>query len=816
MAKKTERTLSLNQEGRHKADKALLLVGTKRELAAQLEMSPTTITNFFAGRPVDRQKFLKICQALKLKWQDVIEQVASTSSNQNEIESLVRQLRQQIQPYIQNRCGTMRVLNMTQPIGLGEIYTDVNILEKLTANRRLEIEELLAACQVENGTDFDRFGLGQAKEGRKRGLEVVQQYKHLMVLGRPGAGKTTFLKHLAIECLNGNHFADRVPLFVTLKEFAETDDQPDLVNFLATLLPHPDLTQLFSAGRVLLLLDGLDEVKETDIRRVNQQIRSFAERFYQNQIVVTCRIAAKSYIFEQFVEVEVADFNPQQIEIFVRKWFQAKQPQKADRFLERLKEHKPIQELANNPLLLTLLCLIFEEKNKFKESRADLYREGVDLLLEKWDDSRDIDRDQIYKTLSIRRRSDLLSKLALATFETGSYFFHRREAEHQICEYIRNLPGIENTPEALDINSQKILRSIEAQHGLLTERAVDIYSFSHLTFHEYFVALEITQSNQFDLLLNNITNKRWREVILLTASMLRNADDLVRSMKRRIDEILNFEDAQEFLVYVSLKSSLAKAEMTHELYNPVPMKEAALRDFYFKLSFAFWWQIDHTFANERYPIYRLAKSIEPDFSKFVSYISTNSELNSTQPPQPLLVDSYLQNAVDRALERMFEVFDNKYLGGQTAAPALKQVVKLSFDPQLCEQLELLNNKLVKIHKELHKSLDVFEIKERSESFNAKALTIEQSLKDRYLEFTQELIEVMKEYRYIGYSFSFDQEQKQLFLQYYSANQLLVDCLNLPDVYVSQNVREETEATLLLPISAIKEREKSKSGYPSKR
>ena len=60
---------------------------------------------------------------------------------------------------------------------------------------------------------------------------------------------------------------------------------------------------------------------------------------------------------------------------------------------------------------------------------------------------------------------------------------------------------------------------------------------------------------------------------------------------------------------------------------------------------------------------------------------------------------------------------------------------------------------------------------------------------------------MLEHRNIGHDWQFSKEQKQLLQQYYDANKLLVDCLNLPDIYVSPNVREEIEATLLLPLVA---------------
>jgi predicted NACHT family NTPase len=78
------------------------------------------------------------------------------------------------------------------------------------------------------------------------------------------------------------------------------------------------------------LLDGLDEVQETDHDRILQEIKDFTGQYRDCQFVMTCRIAAREYTFQHFTEVEVADFDEEQIAEFATKWFTAKQdPEKA-------------------------------------------------------------------------------------------------------------------------------------------------------------------------------------------------------------------------------------------------------------------------------------------------------------------------------------------------------------------------------------------------------------------------------------------------------------------------------------------------------
>lgn len=503
------------------------------------------------------------------KYQKDLPKTSDLSTVDTGITELVQKIRQKVKADIHNRCGTMRVLDMEQPIGIGEIYTSVNILEKLSGRQRLGVEELWQDCKINN---FDRLMLGQVRVERVPGLEAVERYNKLMILGKPGAGKTTFMKRLATQCNQGKFESHRIPVFVTLKEFAEALKTPDLQSYIAEQwrtcdVEKTDFCQVLKAGCVLVLLDGLDEVQATEHDRVLTSIKGFTEQFRDCQCVMTCRIAAREYTFEKFTEVEVADFNEEQIKDFSTKWFRTKKdPEKGKTFIKRLQDNKPIQELSTNPLLLTLLCLVFGEANDFPHNRSELYKEGLDVLLRKWDGKRNIERDQVYKKLSLKRKEDLLSQLAYQTFEQGDYFFKQPVVETKIIDYIRNLPDANEDEEALQLDSEAVLKSIEAQHGLLVERARGIYSFSHLTLQEYFTAKQITcPTPQLPIALKNLAthcqDKRYREVFFLVVEMLPEADDFVRFFKSQVDQLIADDPLlQKFLVWVSAKAQAVKVK----------------------------------------------------------------------------------------------------------------------------------------------------------------------------------------------------------------------------------------------------------------
>ncbi|MEA5479039.1 NACHT domain-containing NTPase [Pseudanabaena galeata UHCC 0370] len=731
------RSLRASEEG-IKQIKAAMKQGsfTQKALAEALGISRSVITVLFRGEAIARDNFEELCKFLELDWRDIRgEDVVS-----DDLDLLVQEVKQKIAADVTERCGTMRVLDMTKPVDLDRIYTDVNIIKDVIGRRRIGYDEVMEVCTREH---FDRFLVGTIKE-RVKGFAAVEEFQKLVVLGKPGAGKTTFMKYLAMSCLGNRFHGELVPIVVTLKAYAEERGQPTLENYILTefqkrKVSQDEVKRLLDEGKALILLDGLDEVKKEDDRRVKQDIDQFSRDWLKNRFAITCRIAAREYLFENFTEVEVADFDDGQIETFVNNWFRERDESKAERLLERLKGNEPVKELAKSPLLLTLLCLVFGESNDFPPKRSELYKEGLEVLMKKWDAKRNIEREIIYKHLSPQNKEDMLGQIAFNAFVNGEYFFRQEDLQRQIKSYICNLPEASADPEALRLDSEVVLKAIEHHHGLLVERARNIYSFSHLTFQEYFAAQEIERARYFEILMQHITDPRWKEVFLLTAEMLRRSDDFVKMMKDSIDRMLaDDEKLQVFLEWANQKTDFVQFSY----------KTVAIRAFYAYVAF----------CSSNLDIFRsldLARAL--DFS-----------LNRTL-------------ALNRALEH-----------DRTLDIDLARSLSLNFVRPL----------------ELNYSIALDIAIERSDEFLQQAL---QELKDKLpkdqnqlstwwenngRKWRCDLRQVWIDHRNIGHDWQFTKEQVELLNQYYAANLLLVECMNRS--YVSKQVREEIEATMLLP------------------
>ncbi|MGH8790126.1 MAG: NACHT domain-containing protein, partial [Cupriavidus necator] len=142
-------------------------------------------------------------------------------------------------------------------------------------------------------------------------------------------------------------------------------------------------------------------------------------------------------------------------------------------------------------------------------------------------------------------------RIATKSFEEGRYFIRQDEVERQIAAFMANLKGAPGGSDP-EVDAGELLKEIEAQHGILVERAKGIYSFSHLTFQEFFAARTLTENTNRDgpneLVDKHALEPRWREVFILATGLLAEADAFVLHMRQRLTQLtIGNPDIADFL-----------------------------------------------------------------------------------------------------------------------------------------------------------------------------------------------------------------------------------------------------------------------------
>ncbi|MBD1884758.1 NACHT domain-containing protein [Microcoleus vaginatus] len=476
------------------------------------------------------------------------------------------------------RHGILKALGMREAVPLESVYTAVQFLDEQEIRSFESIQNLEEAYRKANKRSFQ-----QQDCQKQEGLKIANQKQYLMVLGQPGAGKSTFLRKIGLEALKGKKGGfkpDRIPVFIELKSF--TSSQIDIEKLIVeefSICGFPSSEQFIAKaleqGKLLILLDGLDEVPTVNTNEVISKIQNFVDRYDKNSFIVSCRTAAYRNNFQRFTDVKLADFDDTQIEQFIGNWFQSevdKQVGTAQKCWELLQkpEYAAAKELAHTPLLLTFLCLTYDRAQNFPNNRSVLYKSALRILLEEWAAEKRILRDEIYQGLSTELEESLLSEIAYTGFDTDKLFFSQREVVEEIKTF---LAGNLNAPKHLD--GEAVLKAIAVQQGILVERAENVYSFSHLTLQEYLTAQYIADNNLIEqLVTGHLSDRRWREVFLLVAGLVRSkngADDLLLLMEKEAQKYINTPKLQELLQWADAATKNSEGD-----FKPVGKRAAAI------------------------------------------------------------------------------------------------------------------------------------------------------------------------------------------------------------------------------------------------
>ncbi|MCP4350300.1 MAG: SUMF1/EgtB/PvdO family nonheme iron enzyme [Desulfobacterales bacterium] len=470
---------------------------------------------------------------------------------------------------------------------LPEITTDSEVMRKAYLNRLLCDAGILSLEGIDPGACCDRDSqlslwavytalLTHSSEGYDRmekmqlhdtrrisALELADKYQHVVLLGDPGSGKTTFVNFVAL-CLAGeslkhpeanldlmtkpvpkeedeeeekrqpwNHGA-LLPVRIILRDFAARNlpeskaSASDLWKFIEDELINAELPEYapylkkeLQEHGGLLMLDGLDEVPEADSLRlqIKAVVEDFIRTFRNCRVIVTSRIYAyqkQDWRIPGLHESVLAPFTPGQIRRFIDGWYahfaQLKRvnPEDAQGKAEILKQavfrNDRLKELAGRPLLLTLTASLHSWRGgSLPEKREELYAATVDLLLDRWESPK-IVRDSkgevcvVQSSLTEWLRTDR-DRMRRMLNELA-YNAHAKQPELTGTADITEadmVRGLWQLSANPDAKPAQLMEYLSNRAGLLLPRGVKIYSFPHRTFQEYLAACHLTDTDYPDL-----------------------------------------------------------------------------------------------------------------------------------------------------------------------------------------------------------------------------------------------------------------------------------------------------------------------------
>ena len=423
-------------------------------------------------------------------------------------------------------------------------YSHLDLIGIDAGDVQVKLEEVYVPLRMVHRRERDVDGLGLFRGGQDligggSDYEPVEietllsdrETWHALLFGEPGSGKTTALMKLHQLCWDRDD--ETIPVLLRLRHF----DKELLDIGLAAFIEY-EIRQLSSGrlegvgerlwthGRLLLLFDGLDEIadatyREEVLRRIGWYLGQDDAMWMR--AVVSCRRVGlpgrEADRERKFQPFEVRPFQDEQIAQLVTQWFRevarrgkidsATADKRVNTLISALKDrekaNQQILEMASNPLLLTLLCVVVLLGNDIPRKRVRFYEQCLDVLLDRWPRQRGRPAP-----VELSTARDALAHLAFTLHAA------RRRDDLSWAEAVVELM----TPLGGRNEAREVFNWAHSTVGLLVDYTEEHYGFVHLGLQEHLAARHlIANPAALEIFSNDFDESWWREVFFQVSAL---------------------------------------------------------------------------------------------------------------------------------------------------------------------------------------------------------------------------------------------------------------------------------------------------------
>lgn len=342
--------------------------------------------------------------------------------------------------------------------------------------------------------------------------QILSQSKHVVILGQPGAGKTTSMKFICRQFFLSSVIEEsdyNFPLLVRFrdvqaekpevtgvilnelfsilglpKEYTSGDDKLALTQGLYKQILVPFLDEL----SCLIILDGFDEFSSANFSddSLYREIETLSLHLKQSKIIVTSRTGEFKYSVANSREYEICPLSHEQVTEFCKKWLNDDEKAKS---LDKQLQNSPFYDTALRPLTLAHLTTIYEREGKIPEKPKTVYKKVLNLLLEEWNLQRGIVRKSKFTNFEVDRKFDFLTYLAyqLTIIKDQGTIFSKQDLLEAYSIIHENF-GLDKK------DAIPVVNELESHNGLFIQTGYERFEFPHKSIQEYLAAEFIVKS----------------------------------------------------------------------------------------------------------------------------------------------------------------------------------------------------------------------------------------------------------------------------------------------------------------------------------
>lgn len=407
-----------------------------------------------------------------------------------------------------------------------------------------EIKSLETRKKIEEAIEIEKI-IPSSSKNRENEIGLDQIFSnengvYIVLIGNPGAGKSSLIKYISLNILEGNDSKLKIrdcekiiPFIISLNDYNryKKSFSGGITGFIHSLIKskyqvnlnnsYELLGKILNNEKTIIFFDGLDEIFDINERTdVRDDIQLFALNHINAMVFVTSRYESYQEVSmnpDMFIKLEVKNFSNLKIYNFVTKWFNANgEENEEDKTMFLSSLEAVAGELKSNPLLLTLILLIYKYEKDLPKSKIDIYESCTKTLVER----RDEKEKKLKISKKIKNKLSLLSVLAFWQYKVQSNMTDQVISHTNVKRLLTNY-----------LMDKKIIDSLEE-----SEKNVEVFmefaqlrsiyfenNFTHKTFLEYLTAYYIYANYQVkgnidgrdNIFIEVISNSYWYIVIEL-------------------------------------------------------------------------------------------------------------------------------------------------------------------------------------------------------------------------------------------------------------------------------------------------------------
>lgn len=412
--------------------------------------------------------------------------------------------------------------------------------------------------------------------------DVLTRSGRAAILAKPGGGKSTLIKRVALAYAFPERrlkVDDRLPdapwfpVYIRCRDLGG-DATKGVLEIMSDTARRCELSghreafvrlieDALQGGRVLLLVDGLDEISSEQQRMLFvDHLRTFVAVYPTVRLLITSREAGFRAVAGALGvycdEYSIDGLNDGQVKTLCAKWHRAVQNDEAEaekeaaRVCEIILHDPRIKALARNPMLLTTLLFVKRWLGYIPTKKCQLYSEMIKLLLVSWNAA-------AHEKLDLDETEPQLAFVAYYMTVHGQQTISRDELRQCIIDARKAMPeilGYTTVSPAQFIDLVEARSSLLIMQGMVENergRLVPAYEFSHLSFQEYLTARAISEGwmpdgdshTILEIVKTHAMERQWFEVIPLTAVLLARQ---AKKMIQYLIEMTKDSDDNPFLL----------------------------------------------------------------------------------------------------------------------------------------------------------------------------------------------------------------------------------------------------------------------------